>query len=81
MAKTKHNPPKKPKSDFIEFSEVQTNYLNEVRNRQIKEFGEALGTVYDELGIREKILKAPPGAYKLRQGFNGLDVLPVPDKK
>lgn len=81
MAKTKHNPPQKSKSNFIEFSRVQTNYLNEVRNRQIKEFGEALKTVYDELGIREKILKAPPGAYKLTQGFSGLDVLPVPHKK
>lgn len=81
MTKTKHNPPQKPKSNFIEFSRVQTNYLNEVRNRQIKEFGEALGTIYDELGIREKVLKAPPGTYKLKQGFSGLDVLPVPHEK
>lgn len=74
---TKHNLPQKPKSDFIEFSKVQQNYLLEVRNRQLKEFNEAINTVYDELGIMEKILKSSPGTYKLRmQDLSGLDILP-----
>ena len=78
MSKTKHNPPKEPKPDFIEFSKIQQAYLLEVRSRQLKEFNEAIGSVYDELGITEKILKSPPGKYKLRmQDLGGLDVLPV----
>lgn len=78
MSKTKHNPPKTPKPDFIEFSKVQTGFLLEIRNRQLKEFNEAVGSIYEELGITEKILKAPPGTYRLRmQDLNGLDVLPV----
>ena len=68
----------KTKPDFIKFSKVQTGLLLEIRNRQLKEFNEAVGLVYDELGITEKILKAPPGTYKLRmQDLSGLDVLPV----
>lgn len=78
MSKTKHTPPKKPKPDFIKFSKVQTGFLAEIRNRQLKEFNEAVGSVYEELGIMEKILKAPSGTYKLRmQDLSGLDVLPV----
>lgn len=81
MGKDKHNPPQKPKADFIKFSKVQQAYLNEIRNRQMKEFNEAVGSVYEELGITEKILKAPPGTYKLRiQDCSGLDVLPVNSK-
>ncbi len=77
MAKTKHNPPK-PKTTFIKFSEVQQSYLNEVRTRQVKEFNEAVDTVCKELGIIEKLKKAPLGMYKLRmQDLSGLDVLPV----
>jgi len=82
MSKTKHNPLKKPKPNFIEFSNVQTGFLLEIRNRQMKEFNEAVGSVYEELGITEKILKAPPGTYKLRmQDLSGLDILPQIPKK
>jgi len=82
MSKTKHNPPQKPKPNFIEFSKVQTGFLLEIRNRQMKEFNEAVGSVYEELGITEKILKAPPGTYKLRmQDLSGLDILPQIPKK
>jgi len=77
MSKTKHNPPKKPKLNFIKFSKVQRAYINEMIARQQKELSEALGTVYEDLGIAEKILQAPPGTYILRQDFSGLDVLPV----
>ena len=80
MSKTKHNPPRKQKPDFIEFSKVQTGFLVEIRNRQLKEFNEAVGSIYEELGITEKILKASPGTYKLKQDFSGLDVLPVEKK-
>lgn len=83
MSKTKHNPPQKPKPNFIKFSKVQTGFLLEIRNRQLKEFNEAVGSIYEELGITEKILKAPPGTYRLRmQDLSGLDVLPVkPNRK
>ena len=77
MSKTKHNPPKKPKLNFIKFSKVQRAYINEMIARQQKELSEALGTVYEDLGIAEKILQAPPGTYILRQDFSGLDVLPI----
>lgn len=77
MSKTKHNPPRKPEPSFIRFSQVQRGYLNEIRRRQLKELNEAIESVYDELGIMEKILKAPPGAYNLKKDFSGLDVLPV----
>lgn len=81
MSKTKHNPPQKPKPDFIEFSKVQQAYLNEVRGRQVKEFNDAVDTVCKELGIVEKLRKAPSGMYKLRmQDLSGLDILPVKNK-
>jgi hypothetical protein len=81
MGKDKHNPPKKPKADFIKFSKVQQAYLNEIRNKQLREFNEAVGMIYEELGIKEKILKAPSGTYKLRvQDCSGLDVLPIDSK-
>jgi len=82
MSKTKHNPPRKPKPDFIKFSKIQQAYLIEIRNRQLREFNEAVGSVYEELGITERILKAPPGTYKMRmQDLSGLDVLNVPKEK
>ncbi|GAH67720.1 unnamed protein product, partial [marine sediment metagenome] len=38
--------------------------------------------VYEELNLTEKILKAPPGTYKLRiQDLSGLDILPVKKEK
>ena len=75
--KTRHNSPQKLEPNFIKFSKVQMNYLDEVRSRQFREFSEAVGSVYEELGIAEKMLQAPPGKYKLRMDFSGLDVLPV----
>lgn len=78
MSKTKHNPPGKKKPNFIEFSKLQQSYLNEVRTRQVKEFNEAIQVVYEELGIMDKIMKAPEGMYKLRvKDLSGLDVLPI----
>lgn len=75
MKKTKHNPPRKSKPDFIKFSKVQQGYLNEIRRRQLRELNEAIESVYDELGILEKLQKAPPGTYRLRtEDFSGLDV-------
>jgi len=82
MGKDKHNPPKKPKPDFLQFSKVQQAYLNEIRNKQMREFNEAVGMIYEELGITEKILKAPPGTYKLRiQDCSGVDILPIDSKE
>lgn len=81
MSQTKNSPPRKSEPDFIEFSKVQRSYLNEVLNRQRQEFNEVIDSVYDEMGITEKILQAPPGMYKLRQDCSGLDVLPVIPKK
>lgn len=81
MSKTKSKVPGtkiKSESNFIRFSKVQTGFLLEIRNRQLKEFNEAIQSVYDELDITEKILKAPPGKYRLRmQDLSGLDVLPI----
>lgn len=80
MGKTRHNPPgKKEKSGarFIKFSKMQQAYINEILARQQKEFNEAIGTVYEDMGMAEKIQKAPPGTYMLRKDFSGLDVLPV----
>jgi len=78
MGKTKHNPPQNPKPNFIEFSKLQQAYLNEIRNRQMKEFNDAVGLVYEELEITEKILNAPLGTYKLRmKDCSGVDVLSV----
>lgn len=82
MSKTKHNLPKNPKPDFIKFSKIQQSYLIEVRSRQLKELNEAIQSVYDELGITERILNAPPGKYKLRlQDLSGLDIIPDEKKK
>lgn len=79
MKKTKHNPPRKknPELNFIEFTKLQTNYLREVRDRQIKEFNDALTVVYEELGIIEDVIQAPPGMYNLKQDLSGVDILPV----
>jgi len=67
----------KPK--FVKFSEVQQAYLTEVRNRQVKEWNEALLSVYRDAGIMEKIIKAQPGTYQVRQrDLSGLDVFPPP---
>jgi hypothetical protein len=78
MSKTKHNPFGKKKPNFIEFSKLQQSYLNEVRTRQVKEFNDAIQVVYEELGIMDKVMKAPEGMYKLRvKDLSGLDVLPI----
>jgi len=76
MSKTKHNPPREAKPKFIEFSKVQKSYLNEVMIRQKTELNDALKSVYDEVGITQKILVAPPGTYQLRKDRSGLDVVP-----
>lgn len=76
MKKSKHNPPR-DKSNFIKFSETQQGYLNEILRRQRREFNEAVQTVYEELGIMEKILNAPPGKYRLRPDRSGLDIVPA----
>lgn len=76
--RTKHNPPKEKKPSFIKFGKVQVSYLNEVRNRQIRELNDALESVYQELGLIEKITQAPRGTYILRQDYSGLDVNVIP---
>jgi len=84
MSKTKHNTPRKPKPNKIEFSKLQQGFLIEVRNRQVIEWNAALESVYRDIGIMEKIRQAPPGTYQLRQGdLSGLDVVlqPVIKKK
>ena len=88
MSKTKHNPPRKPEPNFIKFSKVQTAFLNEkiaqqreARNKEFEEFNEAVGMIYEELGIVEQILKAPPGTYKLKKDLSGVDILPVKKNK
>lgn len=81
MGRTQHNPPKKKKEKvkvkLIKFSKMQRAYLNEIIARQQKEFNEALGTVYEDLGMAEKIAQAPPGTFILRKDFSGLDVMPA----
>jgi hypothetical protein len=64
----------------IEFSKVQQGYLNEILARQRDEFNKAVESVYEELGILEKMLKAPFGTYRLRKDCSGLDVLPNESK-
>jgi len=82
MGKTKHNPPGKSEPTFIKFSKVQRAYIEEVLKRQRDEFNEIIDMIYDELGITEKILKAPPGTYNLRKDCSGLDVIPIkPNEK
>jgi len=81
MKKTKHNPPRERKPNFIKLTKLQRNYLSEIRSKQFKEFSEALGLVYEELGIVEKILKAPIRTYVLRKDLSGLDVLLAPKKE
>lgn len=78
--KTKYNPPKKPRSDFIRFTPVQQAYLNEVRTRQFKEFQDVIEKVYEDLGIMERVSKALPGTYTLRKDCSGVDVLPIEKK-
>ena len=80
MSKTKHNPPGQKKSNFIPFGKVQQNYLMEVRTRQLREFNGALGEVYEELGIVER-LKTLEGRVVLRKDLSGLDILPQIPKK
>jgi len=75
MKRTKHNPPRKPKSNFIKFSKIQMSYLSEVRFRQRREWNEALESVYQELNIIEKILQSTIGTYILRQDLSGLDIV------
>ena len=80
MGKTKHNPPQKPKSDSIEFSKMQQAYLKEVQTRLFNELQDAIGTVYEDLGVMEKISKAPLGTYTLRKDCSGVDILPIKKK-
>lgn len=75
--RTKHSPPQK-KTSFIKFSKLQVNYLNEVQFRQAREWNEALDSVYEALGLREKILQAPRGTYNLRLDCGGLDIVAPP---
>ena len=77
--KTKHNPPSKKKSkpNFIKFSKVQQGFIGEVVNRQRRELGETLQSVYEELGIMEKVAQSPPGTYRLKEDCSGVDILPV----
>lgn len=77
MSKTKHNPSQKPKSNFIPFSELQTAYLNEVHNRTQNDRNFASEVVCKEIGILEKMQQAPPGTYRFREDFSGLDVFPI----
>lgn len=81
MKKDKHNAPgkgkKRAKPSFIKFSKMQRAYLNEILARQQKEFNEVLGTVYEDMGLAERILRAPPGTFVLRKDFSGLDVMPT----
>ena len=77
MGKTTHNPPKKPKPSFIKFSKVQQALLNEVRQRQFREFQNVIKTIYEDLGIAEKVLNDSLGTYVLRKDNSGVDILPV----
>lgn len=64
---------------FIRFSPLQRKCLTEVRNRVEGELNATLNMVYEELGIREKIEKAPPGTYKVRMhDCSGVDVISLP---
>lgn len=77
MSKTRYNPPQKPTPTFIAFSKVQRAYIEEVLKRQRDEFSEIIDMIYDELGILQKVLKAPE-IYKLRKDCSGVDILPPP---
>ena len=77
---TKHNPPQRPKPTFIKFSKVQQALLNEVRSRQFKEFQGVIKTIYEDLGIAEKVLNDSRGTYVLRKDCSGVDVLPIKKK-
>lgn len=76
--KIEHNPPKKARPSFIRFTKTQQGFIRETRNRHFKEFNTVLGEVYTELGIGERILRAPPGTFVLREDYSGLDILPSP---
>lgn len=78
--KTKHNLPRKKEANFIKFSDVQSNYLLELKARHIKERDDALKSVYKELNILEEILKTPD-AYLLRPDLSGLDIIPIGGEK
>jgi len=82
MKKTKHRELKirlQTEPKFIRFTPLQHTYLDEVRKRQVKEWNDALESVYMDLGIVEKILEAPPGTYRLRKDdLSGLDFVPPP---
>jgi len=81
MKRTKHNPLRKKEASFIKFTEVQSNYLLELKARHLKERDDALVSVYKELNILEEILKTPD-AYLLRPDLSGLDIVPIePNKK
>ena len=56
---------------------MQKAYLDEMLARQQKELNEVLGMIYEDLGIAEKILQAPPGTFVLRKDFSGLDIMPA----
>ena len=66
---------------FIRFTELQRKYVTEMRNKAQGIINEALRVVYKELGILEKIDKAPPGMYVVRmKDCSGLDIKP-PEKE
>ena len=70
---------KVPEPKFIRFSELQRKYVTEMRNKAQGIINEALRVVYRELGILEKIDKAPPDMYQVRmKDCSGLDVFPPP---
>ena len=77
---------------FIRFSKVQSAFLKKIiasdketrveQNEEFfEEFNEAVGMIYEELGIAEKALKAPDGTYKLRQDLSGVDIISVKKDK
>ena len=78
MKRTRHNPPKKKaESGFLKFSAVQCGYLNEIRRRQLNELNQAIESVYEEMGILERMKAAPDGIYILRQrDLSGVDFNP-----
>lgn len=68
----------KSEPNFIRFSKVQRGYLAEVSKRNQRDWNEAIESVYQELGILEKVLQSPPQTYMMRQDLSGLDVRPLP---
>lgn len=80
MSKEKHKKTDTKVEDpnFIRFSKLQRGFLAEISRRNQRDWNEALETVYDELGVLEKVLESPPGTYIMRQDLSGLDVRPLP---